>query len=252
MSPSLADIRMFEIISKILDLFQFKNNITHLSIYRDDGFVLFDSSEDNLMTFFDIANTIHPLIKFTHEISSESIQFLDITVFKGERWEKMQILDVKLYRKPTDNFQYLERTSTHPTSVFKGFITAEIIRFRRSCNNLKDFNKEVQLFKSKLLKRGHYENEIDNIITNTTKRERKQTLKYNYKNKKAAPPLVFATRFNPAFKGIGRALRKHWHLIEQNRNTKTMFPKPPIIAYKRHKNLKEYLTNSKMENSVII
>ncbi|VDI82100.1 Hypothetical predicted protein [Mytilus galloprovincialis] len=86
MSPSLADLRMFEIITNILDIFPFKDNLALLSIYRDDGFILFNSSQDNLTELFNIANNIHPLIKFTHEISQSSIQFLDVTIFKGNRF----------------------------------------------------------------------------------------------------------------------------------------------------------------------
>ena len=62
------------------------------------------------------------------------------------------------------------------------------------------------------------------------------------------PPLVLATKFNPSFNGLNKAIKKHWHLIEQNDSTKTMFPKPPIIAYKRHKNLKDLLTSSKLQD----
>ena len=107
-SPSLTDLRMFELISEILKKFTHSNKILHLSIYRDDGFIIFDGEEDEIKQLFEIANNIHPLIKFTHEISTKNIQFLDVTVYKGNRFYAENILDFKLYRKPTDNYQYLE------------------------------------------------------------------------------------------------------------------------------------------------
>ncbi|CAG2211214.1 unnamed protein product [Mytilus edulis] len=102
-APCLTDLRMFEIISDILNRFQYSEDILMISIYRDDGFIIFNKSERHFMEFIKIANSIHPLIKFTHTISNTEIQFLDVTIYKGKRFLEDNILDVKLYRKPTGN-----------------------------------------------------------------------------------------------------------------------------------------------------
>jgi len=39
-------------------------------------------------SLFDLANRHHPTIKFTAEIAGKEINFLDTTVFKGERFNK--------------------------------------------------------------------------------------------------------------------------------------------------------------------
>ena len=174
------------------------------------------------------------------------MQFLDITVFKGSRFENEKILDVKLYRKPTDNFQYLEKSSAHPSSVFKGLILGEVTRFVRSSNNKIDLETQTEFFKQKLIDRGYSETDIVPLVEKAKQKSRSNALCYKRKNKKTAPPLVFATRYNPVFKNLGRCIRKHWHLIEKDTSTKNLFPRPPIIAYRRHKNLKEYLTSAKL------
>ena len=125
-SPSLTDLRMFEIITAIFKKYPYRESIVLLSVYRDDLFLLFNGEESKLRLFFEIANDIHPLLKFTFDISNSSLQFLDVTVFKGDRFKNSSILDLKLFRKPTENFQYLHRTSAHPASVFKGFLIGEI------------------------------------------------------------------------------------------------------------------------------
>lgn len=246
-SPSLTDLRMFELISEILKKFTHSNKILHLSIYRDDGFIIFDGEEDEIKQLFEIANNIHPLIKFTHEISTKNIQFLDVTVYKGNRFYAENILDFKLYRKPTDNYQYLERSSAHPASVFNGFIIGEITRLIRSCNNKIDLDVQVELFKTKLLKRGYTEKEIEPIFNRTLKKTRVSTLQYKVKKKGHPPPLVLITKFNPIIKQLGKTLRKHWHIIEKDDTAKQIFKRPPMIAYKKHKNLKEYLTSAKLK-----
>ena len=54
-------------------------------------------------------DNIHDKIKFTHESSAESINFLDITV----KIDKDRSLHTTLYEKPTDTHLYLHYTSAH-------------------------------------------------------------------------------------------------------------------------------------------
>ena len=44
-----------------------------------------------------LANRHHPSIKFTAEISDKEINFLDTTVYKGERFHNQGILDIRTH-----------------------------------------------------------------------------------------------------------------------------------------------------------
>ena len=46
--------------------------------------------------FIVLANSHHPTFKFTAEISDKEINFLDTTVFKGERFNQQAILDIRI------------------------------------------------------------------------------------------------------------------------------------------------------------
>ena len=59
------------------------------------------------------------------EISDTEITFLDICVYKGERFEKESILDVGKHFKLTETFQYTHFPSCHPPGVRKGFLKGE-------------------------------------------------------------------------------------------------------------------------------
>ena len=246
-SPSLTDIRMFEIITELVNTFPYKNKIIHLSIYRDDGFILYSGTKEELLTFFSIANNIHSLLKFTYEIATNNLKFLDVEVFKGPRFQNHNILDFRIYRKPTENYQYLHRSSAHPPSVFKGLVIGEITRIIRCTNNQSDIKTQIDLLFEHLRKRGYSQQELDKIRNYTSTINRKTTLQYKIKNKNKKPPLVFATKYNPCFKQLGKIIRKHWYIIEKDETTKKLFPKPPIIAYKKHKSLKDMLTSAKIK-----
>jgi len=67
-------------------------------------------------------NRHHPTIKFTADTSQKEINFLDTTVFKGERFKKESVLDVCTHFKATETFQYTHFSSCHAPGMTKGFI----------------------------------------------------------------------------------------------------------------------------------
>ena len=74
--------------------------------YIDDVFSLWDTNREEIDQFILKANRHHPTIKFTAEISQEKTNFLDTTIFKGERFYKDSIFDIRTHFKPTETFQY--------------------------------------------------------------------------------------------------------------------------------------------------
>jgi hypothetical protein len=63
---------------------------------------------------------------------------------------------------------------------------------------------------------------------------------YN-KKKKMAPPLVISTKFHPNLWALNRIIRKYWPGILRNPQNRKIFPRPPMIAYRRGRNLSERL-----------
>ena len=247
-SPEVCDIRMYEVTSEILNKFPFQQNIVYHGRYRDDGFIIYQGEMDEIHQFFQIANSHHPLLKFTYEISDKEMNFLDITLFKGERFELKGILDVKTFIKPTNTFQYLERNSAHSPSVFKGIIKGEIIRHLRNTSDCNIFYNAVEKFKVSLLKRGYNENEINSSMNDVLKNYKRDHLNQKKKsNSNSDIPLVMVTKYNPAIGNIKKKLLKYWHTLSREPELKEIFKDKPIIAYKKHRNLGDLLTNSKLK-----
>ena len=93
--------------------------------------------------FIEHANSYHPTIKFTAEVSQLETTFLDTTVYKGERFEKESILDVRTHYKPTETFQYTNYNSCHPAGVKKGFVKGEALRLLRTNSSKDMFDKNI-------------------------------------------------------------------------------------------------------------
>ncbi len=243
-SPEICDIAIYAHINKILSKFPHKDKILLHKRFRDDGFILYNGDSAELENLFQIANKSHDLLKFTHEISNESVSFLDLTIYKGENFYANQILDIKSYTKPTETFQYLDRTSAHQPSCFKSLITGELTRHVRNNSSEKNYTNISTNFRTRLLKRGYDKNEIDECLHKVQYKNRK-TLLYGNKNKETDQRnLVFVTKYNHEWPNLKATLHKHWNIIRSNPNLQKMFKDKPMIAYRRNRNLGEMLTST--------
>ena len=123
--------------------------------FIDDIFSVWTLPERDINDFVDFANLFHATIKFSHELSSEKIVFLDTEVFKGPRFTDRKTLDVQTHFKPTETFQYMHFSSCHPFSVKKGFIKGEALHLLRK-NLVKEIFELRKLeFLTRLIERGY-------------------------------------------------------------------------------------------------
>lgn len=73
---------MYNIIQLIMSKLEHAKRILFHGRFRDDGFVVFDGTENEMMSIFDIGNSCHKHLKFTFEIAHNSVTFLDLLVLK--------------------------------------------------------------------------------------------------------------------------------------------------------------------------
>ena len=105
------------------------SNIFMAAIERE---IINRRNKKEINSFIEVANSYHPTIKFTSEISDKEITFLDTCVYKGERFKEESIPDVRTYFKPTETFQYTHFPSCHPPGVRRGLIKGEALRLLRT------------------------------------------------------------------------------------------------------------------------
>ena len=110
--------------------------------YIDHIFSLWNVDKKEIEEFIVLANRHHPTIKFMAEISDIK-NFLDTTVFKGERFNKQAILDIRTQFKPTETFQYTHFFSCHLPGVRKGFIKGEALKLLRTNSSAKSFVENI-------------------------------------------------------------------------------------------------------------
>ena len=172
-SPEICDITLYDFEKQILEKAE---RILTWWRYRDDILVIYDGNRNQFEKLVAFINTLHPTLKFTYEASETSINYLDLTIFKGERFRSTGILDTNVYTKPTETYQYLHNMSAHPPHIFKAFIYGETLRYARNTTSGDHVQIKVNTFTEKLLKRGYNQTEIQKAISKVSHKSRPQLM----------------------------------------------------------------------------
>ena len=164
--------------------------------FIDDVISIWNTTREEITQFIGQANSHHPTIRFTAEISETETTFLDTEIYKGERFNRESVLDVRTHFKPTETFQYTHFSSCHPTGVKRGFVKGEALRLLRTNSSKKRFEENKNNFETKLLERGYPENFIKNILSEVNFEDRgKAHLQKEKENKRILP---FVTQYQPS------------------------------------------------------
>ena len=81
-------------------------------------------------------------------------------------------------------------------------------------------------------------------MSRVLKISRREALKKVIKKKNERP--VFVISYNPALQSVAKILQKHWRVMATDPYLKKAFPQPPMVAFRRPKNLKENLVRAKI------
>lgn len=146
-APELADIflayweKLALAKSLVKPLFYFR--------FLDDICGAVQGTHKEFDILFEALNSQFPFIKLTKSTSHTSIDFLDVTISKGQHFRLTGRLDTRLYTKPTDTRELLHPSSQHPSHTFKSIAYAQSLRFRRISTLTLEYEKaKSDLFKT--------------------------------------------------------------------------------------------------------
>ena len=111
MAPAYANIFMGDLEEKLIE--NYHTTLIVWKRYIGDVFCIWPGQPQDFENFVAYLNTKHHSIKFTYECSASSVDFLDLTVYKGHRYSCDNTLDIKLYFKKTNKFQYISSSEKY-------------------------------------------------------------------------------------------------------------------------------------------
>jgi hypothetical protein len=138
-----------------------KESILLYKRFIDDGMSIVNSVD----TAKAIIHTLKQSgLDFTFEISTESVHFLDLEIFKSQLFASTGLLSFRTYRKSMNRFLYLPAFSAHHPSTIRSWVYAEVLRLRNTNLLDSDFLDAFDFFLNMLLKRGYDVNLIESSL----------------------------------------------------------------------------------------
>lgn len=213
--------------------------------FIDDIFMIVDNHETAKL-LLDIINGRRPSIQLEFNIRNSSVDFLDITIYKAERKQNLQ---VKLFQKPGNKFLFLPPNSSHPPHIFKGWIGGYIKRMRLNCSLEHEFQTALDNFKRHLQARGYSNIQLNEPFKLLPQR---QELLEKQDQKRSFTGIPFVTTFRAEVKmfrqeliqalttPVGLELHPDIEYVLERKNR-------PLLSFTREKNLRETLVNSKLK-----
>ena len=238
MAPSYTNIFMAELEEKLLD--NYPINPLLWKRYIDDILCIWPGPPSELNQFMIYLNQSHPTIKFTHESSPSSVNFLDLTIYKGKRHTTSLILDLKPFFKVMNKFQYLEYNSSHPKGTFASLIKGELTRLLRACSDEETYQSVSDKILKTLKERGHPNHLLQKTLQQVPFQNRYNLLN-PVKEAKQTYDTFFKVSYTPTLDT--KALRK---ILKPNEQEMGNVPNPCLCLSKTD-NLAKKLVRAKLK-----
>jgi hypothetical protein len=118
------------------------------------------------------------------------------------------------------------------------------VRIKRICSEESAYKIQKNEMKKNLCKWGYTKRSIDNELMKVDKLDRNNLLQYRTdKSKTDRVPLVLT--YSKGLPHVREIMKKKMTVLHKSEKMKKVFIKPPILAFRRDKNLKDILVHKK-------
>ena len=146
----------------------------------DDYFIALTGTEAEKLTVINSFRTADPNRPVTAERSDSSVNYLNVTVHKGDRFRKTGRVDTKLFTKPTNTELHLPYSSFHPLSAFDSMLhgqhqlTPANQRPLIASSGMEQHSATMLQKYTGYWRRGYPAEQLNRILLQATTRQRKE------------------------------------------------------------------------------
>ncbi len=148
--------------------------------------------------------------------------------------------------KPTDQHMYVTSKSCHPSSVKKAIPYGLGIRLRRICESEGEYRKQRSELKQQLRRRGYSSKFIERQLAWVDTLDRNDLLQQRKGKKKKNERTPLIITYTNKLPNLHNIVRKNMTILHQSERMQRVFEQPPIIAYRRDRNLGDILVHGKL------
>ena len=216
------------------------NCITYYGRYIDDLLFIFDGSETQLKDFHGYLNSLNANIQLTMEYSQETINFLDLTIYKDDTGK----LHTTIYRKEMARNTLLMANSFHPTHLIENIPFGQFQRLRRICDNDDVFTQQAGAMAKRFSDRAYKPHVISGALAKANSLSRSDLLKKKRRKSTSQQRPYFVTQYSTAANHIKRIIKDNWSIIDSDPTLRGIFPEPPLVSFKRAPTIKDKVVRS--------
>ncbi|XP_077117073.1 uncharacterized protein LOC143773549 [Ranitomeya variabilis] len=207
--------------------------------YVDDVFLVWDGTEEEFEDFVSHLNTTNQMgMSFTSVFGGSRLEFLDVlvTIEEGD-------ICTSVYRKPTATNSILHFNSFHPKHVKRSLPYSQLLRTRRVNNTQRGFTRQAGELRQRLMERGYPKTLLDTAMervsstTDECNRSRQSPVE---------PRFTFCFKYGPLDQEIRASLRRHWHVLERDRDLTGKASGGPLISNRRSTRIRDILVRNRL------
>ena len=195
--------------------------------FIDDIFLIWKADESSLTTFIKYLSGVVPSIRFTHEISYKSVNFLDTKVIKDVQGN----ISTDIFQKPTDTHPYLYWTSAYPPYLKQSLPYSQALRLRRRCSSTHVLEQRILEYSNFFVACGYKRDRALSEMRKVLSLTQDETLRARERHTTNRIPLV--TTYNPRTSYVAEVANTNWHFLQSKERLAHIFRERSIIAYRR-------------------
>ena len=175
-----------------------------------------------------------PSIKFTHEISYNSVNFLDTKVIKDKKGNIT-----------TDVYGYPPIPAlAHPLHLKYSIPYSQALRLRRICSSTHVLEQRIWEYSNFFVACGYKKDGVLSEMQKSLLLTQEESLRTRERHTTTRIPLV--TTYNPHTSYIAEMANRNWHFLQSKERLARIFKEQPLIAYRRPKSLRDVLVSTKL------
>ena len=99
--------------------------------FKDDGFGRTKESKANVEYWIKEFNNLVKSIKIDKFKYASKVEYMDLIIFKGNRFHQKGLFDIKIFQKEQNLYAYIPLKSNHKKHTIKNFVVNELIRYTK-------------------------------------------------------------------------------------------------------------------------
>jgi hypothetical protein len=144
--------------------------------YIDDGFGVIKGHKKDVEYFVHKFNSMVNSIKIDKIEFGDKVNFLDLCIYKGQRFTNTGKFDIKLYQKEENIYAYIPFRSVHQQHTIVNFVIGELKRYVRCNSTFLCFLKDKHSFYKRLRNRGYKKSFLNKAFEKVSYESRNELL----------------------------------------------------------------------------